>query len=191
MDCFKIGAKLKRDRNCHGCIAGDRFDRRTGLVRRQKNFGNATIGIAPGAKREGEPGMAELERFALPAVWKPFTGGHCAAPMAGIARPVRVGDYDGGAGASISAASACRSSRAVNCPPCSSSSPFLKGTALRQVDMQQLRRSCAAVIERDCGNLEFQFILSGLSLNTVAYDHRVAVTALGCWAWFLQHFESF
>ena len=85
----------------------------------------------------------------------------------------------------------CRSSRAVNCPPCSSSSPFLKGTALRQVDMQQLRRSCAAVIERDCGNLEFQFILSGLSLNTVAYDHRVAVTALGCWAWFLQHFESF
>jgi hypothetical protein len=87
-------------------------------------------------------------------------------------------------------ASACRSSRAVNCLPCSSSSPFLKGTALRQVDMQQLRRSCAAVIESDCGNLEFQFFLSGLSLNTVAYDHRVAVTTSGCWAWFLQHFES-
>jgi hypothetical protein len=63
-DCFKIGAKLKRDRNCHGCIAGDRFDRRAGLVRRQKNLGNPAIGIAPGAKREGEPGMAELERFA-------------------------------------------------------------------------------------------------------------------------------
>src|ERR1700730_9811050 len=35
----------------------------------------------------------------------------------------------------------CRGSRAVNCPPCSSSPPFLKGTALRQVDMQQLCRS--------------------------------------------------
>src|ERR1700730_10409410 len=35
----------------------------------------------------------------------------------------------------------CRGSRAVKCPPCSISPPFLKGTALRQVDMQQLCRS--------------------------------------------------
>jgi hypothetical protein len=64
-----------------------------------------------------------------------FHGWSLCGPPWRIARPVRVGDCDGGAGASISAASACRSSRAVNCLPCSSSSPFLKGTALRQVDM--------------------------------------------------------
>jgi hypothetical protein len=64
------------------------------------------------------------------------------------------------------------------------------GTALRQVDMQQLCRSCAAVIERDCGKLEIQFILSRRSLYAVANNHRVAVTASGCWAGFLPHFES-
>src|ERR1700730_15635589 len=84
----------------------------------------------------------------------------------------------------------CRSSRAVNCPPCSSSPPFLKRTALRQVDMQQLCSSCAAVIEWDCGKSEIQFILSRRSLYAVANNHRVAVTASGRWAWFWQHFES-
>ena len=56
--------------------------------------------------------------------------------------------------------------------------------------MQQLCSSCVAVIERDCGKLEIQFILSRRSLYAVANNHRVAVTASGRWAWFWQHFES-
>jgi hypothetical protein len=63
-DGSEVCAELKRDRNCHGCVAGNRFDWRAGLVRRQENLGNPAIGIASGAKREIEPGMAEFERFA-------------------------------------------------------------------------------------------------------------------------------
>jgi hypothetical protein len=63
-DCFKTGAELQSNRHRHGCVTRDRFDRRAGLVRRQENLGNPAIGIAPGAKCEVEPGMAELERFA-------------------------------------------------------------------------------------------------------------------------------
>jgi hypothetical protein len=45
--------------------------------------------------------------------------------------------------------------------------------------MQQLCSSCAAVIKRDCGKSEIQFILSRRSLYAVANNHRVAVTASG------------
>jgi ribonuclease PH len=45
--------------------------------------------------------------------------------------------------------------------------------------MQQLCSSCAAVIERDCGKSEIQFILSRRSVYAVANNHRVAVTASG------------
>jgi hypothetical protein len=69
-------------------------------------------------------------------------------------------------------------------PPFSLSVQRLRSSAL-QTALQRGPVPC-----RSSGNLEFQFILSGLSLNTVAYDHRVAVTTSGCWAWFLQHFES-
>jgi hypothetical protein len=72
----------------------------------------------------------------------------------------------------------CRSSRAVNCPPCSSSPPLLKGTACGRLTCS----SCAAVIEWDCGKSEIQFILSRRSLYAVANNHRVAVTASGRWA---------
>jgi hypothetical protein len=35
-DCFKIRAELKRDRNCHGCVTRNRFDRRPGLCEDKK-----------------------------------------------------------------------------------------------------------------------------------------------------------
>jgi hypothetical protein len=63
-DGFKIGAELQSNRHRYGRVTRDRFDRGAGLVRRQKNLGNAVVGIAPGAKREVEPGMAELDRVA-------------------------------------------------------------------------------------------------------------------------------
>ena len=55
--------------------------------------------------------------------------------------------------------------------------------------MQQCRRSCAAVIESDCCTSGIQFILSHRAFHAVADNHRVAGTASGCGAWFLQHFE--
>src|ERR1700731_1872110 len=84
----------------------------------------------------------------------------------------------------------CRSSRAVNCHPCSSSPPFLKGTALRQVDMPQLFRSCPAVIESDCRKLEIKFILSGCPLYTDANNDHVTVTATGRQAGATPQFEG-
>jgi hypothetical protein len=77
----------------------------------------------------------------------------------------------------------------VNCGRCSSSSPLYRGTALRQLTCS----SCAAVVPQLLKGLrqsEIRGILSRRSLCAVANNHYVAVAASGCWARFLQHFES-
>jgi hypothetical protein len=54
----------------------------------------------------------------------------------------------------------------------------------------QLFRSCAAVIESDCGKLEIKFILSGCPLYTDANNDHVTVTATGRQAGATPQFEG-
>ena len=53
-----------------------------GLCDDKKISGEAVVWIEFGRQRKIEPGMAELERFARTAIWKPFARGHGTPPSA-------------------------------------------------------------------------------------------------------------